>query len=93
VRSASPQATCTTSNLRIRALPLLTPDQRGIPAEPTVYDLLVDMQEGIKRVQVKTTTCYSKDGWAVWLAADPIRLATGNGGFLTIRNQSTGSSS
>jgi hypothetical protein len=37
----------------------------AIPAEPTVYDLLVDMQEGIKRVQVKTTTCCSKDGWAV----------------------------
>ena len=37
----------------------------AIPAEPTVYDLLVDMQDGIKRVQVKTTTCYSKDGWAV----------------------------
>src|SRR6266700_1536258 len=28
-----------------------------------------------------------------WAAADPIRPATGNGGFLMIRNQSTGSSS
>jgi hypothetical protein len=37
----------------------------AIPAEPTLYDLLVVMPEGIKRVQVKTTTCYSKDGWTV----------------------------
>jgi hypothetical protein len=37
----------------------------AIPIEPTVYDLLVVMPEGIKRVQVKTTTCYSKDGWTV----------------------------
>jgi PD-(D/E)XK endonuclease len=37
----------------------------AIPAEPTLYDLLVVMPEGIRRVQVKTTTCYSKDGWTV----------------------------
>jgi hypothetical protein len=37
----------------------------AIPTEPTLYDLLVITQEGIKRVQVKTTTCYSKDGWTV----------------------------
>ena len=37
----------------------------AIPTEPTVYDLLAVTQEGIKRVQVKTTTCYSKDGWTV----------------------------
>jgi len=37
----------------------------AIPTEPTLYDLLVVMQEGIKRVQVKTTTCYSRDGWTV----------------------------
>ena len=37
----------------------------AIPTEPTLYDLLVVMQAGIKRVQVKTTTCYSKDGWTV----------------------------
>lgn len=37
----------------------------AIPVEPTVYDLLVTMPEGINRVQVKTTTYYSKDGWMV----------------------------
>ena len=43
----------------------------AIPAEPTVYDLLVVMPEGIKRVQVKTTTCYSKDGWTVVVGRRP----------------------
>jgi hypothetical protein len=43
----------------------------AIPAEPTVYDLLVVMPEGIKRVQVKTTTCYSKDGWTVVVSRRP----------------------
>ncbi len=28
----------------------------SIPLEPTIYDLLVSMPDGIKRVQVKTTT-------------------------------------
>jgi hypothetical protein len=37
----------------------------AIPVEPAVYDLLVSMPEGIKRVQVKTTTCFGKDGWTV----------------------------
>jgi hypothetical protein len=37
----------------------------AIPVEPTVYDLLVMMPDGIKRVQVKTTTYYGKDGWMV----------------------------
>jgi hypothetical protein len=32
----------------------------SIPMEPTVYDLLVSMPDGIKRVQVKTTTYYNK---------------------------------
>jgi len=43
----------------------------AIPIEPTVYDLLVVMPEGIKRVQVKTTTCYSKDGWTVVVGRRP----------------------
>ena len=43
----------------------------AIPTEPTVYDLLVVMPEGIKRVQVKTTTCYSKDGWTVVVSRRP----------------------
>jgi hypothetical protein len=34
----------------------------SFPVEPTVYDLLVSMPDGIKRVQVKTTT-FNKDGW------------------------------
>lgn len=29
----------------------------SLPMEPTIYDLLVSMPGGIKRVQVKTTTC------------------------------------
>jgi len=39
--------------------------------EPAVYDLLVSMPEGIKRVQVKTTTCFSKDGWTVVVGLRP----------------------
>jgi len=38
--------------------------------EPTVYDLLVSMPDGIKRVQVKTTTYYNK-GWAVQVGRRP----------------------
>src|ERR1700730_6089494 len=37
----------------------------AIPVEPTVYDLLVTMPDGVKRVQVKTTICRGKDGWTV----------------------------
>ena len=37
----------------------------ALPVEPAVYDLLVTTPDGIKRVQVKTTTCYGKDGWTV----------------------------
>ena len=43
----------------------------AIPLEPAVYDLLVTTPEGIKRVQVKTTTCYSKDGWTVVVGRRP----------------------
>jgi hypothetical protein len=35
----------------------------SFPAEPTVYDLLADTPQGIKRVQVKTTTSFQKYGW------------------------------
>jgi hypothetical protein len=42
----------------------------SIPMEPTIYDLLVSMPDGIKRVQVKTTTYY-KDGWAVQVGRRP----------------------
>jgi hypothetical protein len=46
----------------------------ALPAEPTVYDLLVVMPEGIKRVQVKTTTYYSKDGWTVVVGRRPYSI-------------------
>jgi hypothetical protein len=36
----------------------------SIPIEPALYDLLVAMPDGIKRVQVKTTT-FNKHGWLV----------------------------
>ncbi len=42
----------------------------AIPMEPALYDLLVSMPDGIKRVQVKTTT-YHKDGWAVQVGRRP----------------------
>jgi hypothetical protein len=43
----------------------------ALPVEPAVYDLLVAMPDGIKRVQVKTTTCYGKDGWTVVVGRRP----------------------
>ena len=46
----------------------------AIPMEPTLYDLLVRMPDGIKRVQVKTTTCYSKDGWTVPVSRRPYSI-------------------
>jgi len=46
----------------------------AIPLEPTVYDLLVSMPTGIKRVQVKTTTCFSKDGWTVVVSRRPYSI-------------------
>lgn len=42
----------------------------SLPVEPTVYDLLVSMPDGIKRVQVKTTTYYSQ-GWEVQVGRRP----------------------
>jgi hypothetical protein len=42
----------------------------SLPVEPAVYDLLVTMPDGIKRVQVKTTTCKT-DGWAVQVGRRP----------------------
>lgn len=43
----------------------------AIPVEPAVYDLLVSMPDGIKRVQVKTTTYCSKSGWQVVVGRRP----------------------
>ena len=41
------------------------------PIEPTAYDLLVSMEDGIKRVQVKTTTFFGKDGWQIQVGHRP----------------------
>ena len=47
----------------------------AIPMEPALYDLLVSMPDGIKRVQVKTTTYYSRDGWMIQVGRRPYSLA------------------
>jgi hypothetical protein len=46
----------------------------AIPVEPTVYDLLVSMPDGIKRVQVKTTTYNSKNGWMIQVGRRPYSI-------------------
>lgn len=38
------------------------------PLEPSRYDLLVDADEGILRVQVKTTTVHAGNTWKVYLS-------------------------
>jgi hypothetical protein len=43
----------------------------SLPIEPTGYDLLAHTPEGIRRVQVKTTTCRSKDGWTASVGHHP----------------------
>lgn len=43
----------------------------AIPLEPAFYDLLVSTPEGVKRVQVKTTACFGKDGWTVMVGRRP----------------------
>jgi len=43
----------------------------SFPAEPTVYDLLAEAPDGIKRVQVKTSTSLTKDGWMVTVGRHP----------------------
>jgi hypothetical protein len=51
----------------------------SIPVEPTIYDLLVSMPDGIKRVQVKTTTYKSKDGWMVQVGRRPYSVGNREG--------------
>jgi hypothetical protein len=51
----------------------------SIPVEPTLYDLLISMPDGIKRVQVKTTT-YNSHGWVVQVGRRP--YSVGNRGLL-----------
>jgi hypothetical protein len=46
----------------------------AIPIEPAVYDLLVSTPQGIKRVQVKTTTYKSKAGWQVGVGRRPYSI-------------------
>jgi len=46
----------------------------AIPIEPTVYDLLVSTPDGIKRVQVKTTTYNGKTGWQVSVGRRPYSI-------------------
>jgi hypothetical protein len=44
----------------------------SLPMEPTLYDLLVSMPDGIKRVQVKTTTYHHAGaGWMVQVGRRP----------------------
>lgn len=43
----------------------------SVPLEPAIYDLLVELPDGIKRVQVKTTTRSTKDGWIVTVGRRP----------------------
>jgi PD-(D/E)XK endonuclease len=52
----------------------------AFPVEPDAYDLLVDMPDGMKRVQVKTTTFKSKDGWLAQIGRRP--YSTGNNALL-----------
>jgi hypothetical protein len=46
----------------------------AIPVEPTIYDLLVSMPDGIKRVQVKTTTYNGKNGWMIQVGRRPYSI-------------------
>lgn len=50
------------------------------PQEPDVYDLLVEIANDWKRVQVKTTTCKTKDGWLVQIGRRPYSI--GNNALL-----------
>lgn len=43
----------------------------SIPVEPAIYDLLCDLPDGIKRVQVKTTTTRSRDSWLARIGQRP----------------------
>jgi hypothetical protein len=49
--------------------------EAAIPVEPAVYDLLVSRPDGIKRVQVKTTTHNTKNGWVIQVGRRPYSFA------------------
>ena len=44
------------------------------PIEPAIYDLVVSMQGRLCRVQVKTTTYYSKNGWLISVGRRPYSI-------------------
>jgi hypothetical protein len=44
------------------------------PVEPTTYDLVVSMPDGLRRVQVKTTTSKGRDGWQVGVGRRPYSI-------------------
>ena len=46
----------------------------AVPTAPCAYDLLVSTTDGIKRVQVKTTTRPTKDGWLVCVSKRPYSI-------------------
>jgi hypothetical protein len=44
------------------------------PVEPTTYDLVASMPDGLRRVQVKTTTSTGKNGWQVSVGRRPYSI-------------------
>jgi hypothetical protein len=46
----------------------------AFPAAPDCYDLLVSESDGMKRVQVKTTTRNTKDGWIAQIGRRPYSI-------------------
>jgi len=51
-----------------------------LPIEPTSFDLVVSMREGLRTVQVKTTTTSGRDGWQVAVGRRP--YSAGNNAHL-----------
>jgi hypothetical protein len=46
----------------------------AFPVAPDCYDLLVSTPDGMRRVQVKTTVCPTKDGWMARIARRPYSI-------------------
>jgi len=44
------------------------------PIEPAIYDLVVSIRDKFSRVQVKTTTHYSKNGWMISVGRRPYSI-------------------
>jgi hypothetical protein len=44
------------------------------PTEPAIYDLVVSIQDRLSRVQAKTTTHYSKNGWMITVGRRPYSI-------------------